>query len=134
MPGRWRSVQILTLAICCPAVSRAAGPVEKPFQDYIRVVERPYLRVGLTVTVVDPQGRPVPGLTKGDFRVLEDGEEFEPVDFGLEGERRDRPLSVAVLLDLSYSMGSQVKKVREAAWPLRSSLGPRGQLQVPQST
>jgi len=32
---------------------------------------------------------------------------MELADFGPEGTRRDRPLSVAVLLDLSYSMGAR---------------------------
>ena len=105
----------------------AASPVPghtTTLREYVRVVERPYLRVGLTVTVVDRQGKPARGLTQADFRVLEDGDEFALADFGLEGERRDRPLSVAVLLDFSYSMGGQVKKVREAAQALVSSLRP----------
>jgi VWFA-related protein len=107
------------------------GPMPTtPLREYVRVVEHPYLRVGLTVTVVDRQGRPVRGLTSADFRVLEDGEEFAIADFGPEGERRDRPLSVAVLLDLSYSMGGQVKKVREAARSLLSSLRPGDEIMV----
>ena len=111
----------------------AASPVPghtTPLREYVRVVERPYLRVGLTVTVVDRQGKPARGLTQADFRVLEDGDEFALADFGLEGERRDRPLSVAVLLDFSYSMGGQVKKVREAAQALLSSLRPGDEIMV----
>src|SRR3989454_7818049 len=108
-----------------------AGPgATTPLREYVRVVERPYLRVGLTVTVVDRQGKPARGLTQADFRVLEDGDEFALADFGLEGERRDRPLSVAVLLDFSYSMGGQVKKVREAAQALVSSLRPGDEIMV----
>jgi len=94
------------------------------------VVERPYLRVALTATVVDRQGKPVRGLTGEDFRVLEDGHEYALAEFGLEGERRDRPVSVAVLLDLAYSMGGQVKKVREAARALLSSLRPGDEIMV----
>jgi VWFA-related protein len=111
-----------------PAAS--ASPAATPLREYVRVVERPYLRVGLTVTVVDRQGRPVRGLERGDFRVLEDGEEHELADFGPEATRRDRPLSVAVLLDLSYSMGSQVKKVREAAQALLATLRPGDEIMV----
>ncbi len=112
------------------AAASAAPAVAAPLREYVRVVERPYLRVGLTVTVVDRQGRPVRGLTRGDFRVLEDGEALELADFGPEGTRRDRPLSVAVLLDLSYSMGSQVKKVREAAQALLATLRPGDEMMV----
>src|SRR5439155_16499140 len=98
-----------------PSESRNAAPPPPPatagLREYVRVVERPYLRVALTATVVDRQGKPVRGLTGEDFRVLEDGHEYALAEFGLEGERRDRPVSVAVLLDLAYSMGGQVKKV-----------------------
>ena len=111
-----------------PAEPPVAGST--PLQEYVRVVERPYLRVGLTVTVVDRRGKPVRGLARDDFRVLEDGDEFALADFGREGTRRDRPLSVAVLLDLSYSMGSQVKKVREAAQALLSRLRPGDEIRV----
>jgi len=114
-----------------PARAPAAPPVASaPLREYVRVVQRPYLRVGLTVTVVDRDGKPVRGLSRGDFLVREDGDEAELVDFGVEAERRDRPLSVAVLLDLSYSMGSQVKKVREAAEALLASLRPGDEIRV----
>ncbi len=84
-------------------------------REYVRVVDRSFLRVGLTVTVTDRRGNPVGDLGRDEFRVLEDGVEMELQHFGLEGGRVDRPLSVAVLLDLSRSMGSQVRRVREAA-------------------
>ena len=120
-----------TAAPVDPKAAASAVPAPTtPLREYVRVVERPYLRVGLTVTVIDRQGKPARGLTQADFRVLEDGEEFALADFGLEGERRDRPLSVAVLLDLSYSMGGQVKKVREAAQALLSSLRPGDEIMV----
>src|SRR6266581_888908 len=117
------------LAAEIPTAS-VAPAVAAPLREYVRVVQRPYLRVGLTVTVVDRQGKPVRGLSRDDFRVLEDGEEMELADFGPEGTRRDRPLSVAVLLDLSYSMGSQVKKVREAAQALLATLRPGDEIMV----
>ena len=112
------------------AAASPVPPATAALREYVRVVARPYLRVGLTVTVVDRQGKPVRGLAGEDFRVLEDGDEYALADFGLEGERRDRPLSVAVLLDLSFSMGGQVKKVREAAQALLSSLRPGDEIMV----
>ena len=107
-----------------------AAPAPPGFREYVRVQERPYLRVGLTVTVVDRQGRPVRGLSRDDFRILEDGVAMDLADFGLEGERRDRPLSVAVLLDLSESMTGQVKRVREAAQALLKGLRPADEIMV----
>ncbi|MCZ6695972.1 MAG: VWA domain-containing protein [Acidobacteria bacterium] len=103
---------LLLLSITLPA---AAESPSSRVREYVRVVDRPFLRVGLTVTVTDRRGHPVGDLSRDEFRVLEDGVEMELQDFGLEGGRVDRPLSVAVLLDLSRSMGSQIRKVREAA-------------------
>ena len=96
----------------------------EPLREYVRVVDRPYRQVGLTVTVTDRQGGAVRGLARDDFRVYEDGEEMVLSDFGVEGDRTDRPLSVAILLDLSQSMGRQVKKVRQAAQSLLAGLRP----------
>jgi VWFA-related protein len=140
MSRRRTTAFLLTVVILFPAYGAARADSQAPgappqtsgriMREYVRVVGRPYQRVRLTVTVVDRQGRPVRGLTRADFRVREDGQEFELADFGLEGERRDRPLSVAVLLDLSYSMGGQVKKVREAAQALLSILRPGDEIMV----
>ncbi len=111
----------LVLALA-PAVAFAAGSPAPPVREFVRVVDRPFLRVGLTVTVTDRRGLPVADMTRGEFRVVEDGVEMDLVDFGPEGGRVDRPLSVAVLLDLSRSMGSQVRRVREAARALLRGL------------
>src|SRR2546425_5334252 len=108
MPPRRPAHPLVVLSTLLLAVSSAqAGekpPAATAFRDYVRVVERPYLRVGLTVTVIDRQGQPVRDLSRDEFTVTEDGEAVELADFAREGDRRDRPLSVAVLLDLSYSM------------------------------
>ena len=102
----------------------------EPLREYVRVVDRPYRQVGLTVTVTDRQGGAVRGLARDDFRVYEDGEEMVLSDFGVEGDRADRPLSVAILLDLSQSMGRQVKKVRQAAQSLLAGLRPEDEIMV----
>jgi VWFA-related protein len=122
-------VSVLAAGADLPAPAPAAPPAGA-MREYVQVVDRPYLRVGLTVTVTDRQGRAVRGLARGDFRVLEDGAEVAIQDFGVEGDRKDRPLSVAVLLDLSQSMGSQVKKVREAARALLEALRPGDEIMV----
>jgi VWFA-related protein len=107
------------------------GEREKPkFREYVKVVERAYQRVGLTVTVTDRAGRPVRGLGRDDFRLFEDGVEVSIQDFGVEGDKADRPLSVAVLLDLSESMGSQIKRVREASEALLAALRQQDEIMV----
>ena len=58
--------------------------------------------VQLYLSVFDANGRPVPGLTGADFRVWEEGRQLQ-LD-RLES-LADLPISVAVLMDLSSSMG-----------------------------
>lgn len=125
-----RRTALLAASLLMSAAAAAAGERAGPMREFVRVVDRPYTRVGLSVTVTDPRGTPIRGLTRDDFTVIEDGAEMEIVDFGPEGERRDRPLSVAVLLDFSESMRSQVKKVRAAALALLEGLRPRDAIMV----
>jgi VWFA-related protein len=99
-------------------------------QESVRVVDRPWERIGLTVTVTDRDGRPVRGLSCDDFRVLENGVPVELAECGPEEGRAERPLSVAVLLDLSQSMGSQIDKVEEAARALLQGLRPGDEILV----
>jgi VWFA-related protein len=62
--------------------------------------------VELYTTVVDGKGRPVEGLKREDFKVLEDGTPQEVARFELV---RDVPIYAGVLLDTSASMGQADK-------------------------
>jgi VWFA-related protein len=64
----------------------------------------------VNVTVTDPMGRMVTGLTKEHFQVFEDKNEQEISQFGAE----DSPLSMAIVFDASGSMGYKMSKAREA--------------------
>src|SRR5258708_2558298 len=99
-------------------------------REYLRVIDRPYQKVGITVEVVDGKGKPVRGLARDDFQIFEDDQPVAIEDFGPEGERRDRPLSVAVLLDMSGSMKAQVKGVKEATRALLGGLRPGDEVMV----
>lgn len=68
--------------------------------------------VEFPVTVLDPQGRPVVGLEKSDFRVMENGAPVELSQFGFSA---DLPLSVGVLVDQSGSMREKIKEAKQAA-------------------
>jgi VWFA-related protein len=129
-----RPVNILAVALACVPAALAAQPaVRAPAQapmEYVRVVDRPWQRVAITVTVTDARGRPVRGLTAGDFVITDGGRSVSIADFGPEEGRRDRPLSVAVLLDLSASMSGQVRRVEEAARALLAGLRPGDQVMV----
>ena len=72
--------------------------------------------VELYTSVVDGRGRPVEGLAKDDFKVLEDGvaqqvRRFERV--------RDLPVYAGILLDTSASMGETASSTRRCAAALR---------------
>jgi Ca-activated chloride channel family protein len=63
------------------------------------------------VSVVDPQNRPVTGLEKEHFRVLDDRVEQTITHFSMD----DEPVAVGLVFDISGSMGSKLQKSRQAA-------------------
>src|SRR5688572_22441678 len=89
------------------AASLAAAP---QFTSGVNVVE-------VYAAATDAQGNPVTGLRREDFTVLEDGRP-QPVSAFAEG---DFPLSVAVALDRSFSMGA--KQLPVAVSAARTLLG-----------
>jgi VWFA-related protein len=130
--GLLAAVAILAAAGSLPARAQTSHPLvpARPHVEHVRVVDRPWMRVDLTVTVTDRDGRPLTGLARDEFTVTEGGSPVELADFGPEEGRLDRPLSVAVLLDLSGSMGSQVRNVEAAARALLGGLRPGDQIMV----
>jgi Ca-activated chloride channel family protein len=91
------------------AEHRTAPPVTGP-----ESATRP-LRVGVDVvlvpvTVTDSMNRPVTGLEKQDFTLLEDEQPQEIRYFWTE----DAPISVGILLDLSRSMSNKIDDARAA--------------------
>jgi Ca-activated chloride channel family protein len=73
--------------------------------------------VNVTATVVDRKGQLVPGLQADDFEVFEDGQK-QTIRYFAAGDAPDRagiPLHLGVLLDVSESMGEDIKFTRTAA-------------------
>lgn len=68
--------------------------------------------VELYTLVLDDDGRPVEGLEKDDFTVLEDGVEQEVVRFE---KVENLPIHAAILLDVSASMEDRLDTARDAA-------------------
>ncbi len=66
--------------------------------------------VELFTTAVDPRGRPVEGLTREDFKVLEDGVEQEVRRFELV---RDQPIYAGIVIDTSASMQEELNEAIE---------------------
>lgn len=67
--------------------------------------------VVLNVTVLDKDGKFVPGLKRGDFHILEDGAEQKLAGFTAE----ETPFAAAILLDTSGSMETRLTLGRSAA-------------------
>lgn len=67
--------------------------------------------VSLTLTVTDPYGRYVSGLSKGAFTIIDNNQEQEITFFS----DADAPVSVGILFDVSGSMsGEKIGKARKA--------------------
>lgn len=79
--------------------------------------------VEVYAAVTDKAGNPVKGLTRGDFTVLEDGQ-AQVLSAFAEG---DFPLSVALGLDRSFSMGKQLPTAISAARTFLGELRPQDQ-------
>jgi Ca-activated chloride channel homolog len=82
--------------------------------------------VPLTVTVTNPAGHSVTGLTIDDFTVLEDGVQQSISFFASEPV----PVDVAFVLDTSASMMADLPLVREAARGMVHSLRPEDRAAV----
>jgi len=67
--------------------------------------------VVLNVTVLDKDGKFIPGLKRTDFQILEDGAEQRAASFTAE----ETPFAAAILLDTSGSMESRLSLGRSAA-------------------
>lgn len=72
------------------------------------------------VTVTDPLSRPVTGLERDHFRLLEDKVEQSITHFASD----DAPLAVGLVFDVSGSMGEKLRKSRQAAAQFFRSANP----------
>ena len=78
------------------ALLLTTGPLRAQFGATTELVE-------VYATVLDSAGAPVQGLTAGDFEVLENGR-AQPITQFTAGEF---PLSLAIVIDRSFSMGGE---------------------------
>jgi len=83
------------------------------------VIQTDVNRVFIPTMVTDASGRPVQGLRKQDFRLLEDGVEQNLSDFFIE----DGPISIGVVLDLSGSIKSKLSQAQRAVSEFLRSCG-----------
>jgi Ca-activated chloride channel family protein len=76
-------------------------PPEQEVLDVVRVTSN---LVMVPVSITDAQGNAVQGLTKPDFRLIEEGKQQEITDIG---DPQQVPLSIAVLFDVSSSVSQK---------------------------
>jgi Ca-activated chloride channel homolog len=67
------------------------------------------------VSVVDKQGKPIAGLTKDDFEVVENGKKQTLQFFSAGAPEEAPPLHIGLLLDTSGSMERDLRDARSAA-------------------
>src|SRR5689334_10148437 len=91
-----------------PRKQPAKEPDERGRRSNIRIDTNLVL---VPVTVCDPLNRPVTGLEKEHFRVLDDKVEQSITHFSMD----DEPVSVGLVFDVSGSMGPKLIKSRQAA-------------------
>jgi VWFA-related protein len=88
------------------AATVAAG--QQPFRTGVDLVH-------FGVVVTDKQGKPITGLTEGDFEVVERGKPQTIKYFAAGDPDEAPPLHLGFLLDMSGSMEADIKDVRTAA-------------------
>lgn len=82
--------------------------------------------IRITAVVTDGGGRFVPGLTREDFRVFDDGTAQPITHFGSE----NIPLELVAALDVSSSMRDSIATVKQAAKRFLAELSPSDQVTV----
>jgi Ca-activated chloride channel family protein len=90
------------------AIVSAQQPQQPTFRSKVDLVN-------FGVMVVDKQGKPVTGLTRDDFEVVENGKKQDVTYFAVGTPDPAPPLHLGLLLDTSGSMAEDLKDARSAA-------------------
>jgi Ca-activated chloride channel homolog len=109
-----------SMATPAPAVPT---PEEVDENDIVRVET---MLVTVPVSVLDRQGRFIPGLKHEDFTLLENGEQ-QPIAFF---ETAEKPFTVALLLDTSASTHFHLDEIKAAAIAFAKQLRPQDRVLV----
>jgi VWFA-related protein len=126
----------LAAAVCTVLTLAAAGPQDRPANLEVRAGGLPpvsakprrdasTIRVNtdlvmIPVSVADEFDRQILGLTREQFRVFDDQVEQAITQFS----STDAPMSIGIVFDASGSMGSKLKKSREAVAEILGTANP----------
>ncbi len=119
------------LSLCGAAASTVlfvtgSGAADRAVHDRGRAFAARLNMVSLVVSVTDAHGRPIVGLERQNFTILEDGKPQELALFANESI----PLSLAILIDTSTSMERTLPGARAAAANLLGPLHPGDEAMV----
>ena len=106
---RFLLVGLLFAVLVAPAAGQGQSPAQNP-EDQTTQIET--LEVFLPVMVFDKKNQFVPGLTRGNFHVFEDGKEQEIESFDAPTQL---PLDIGIQLDTSASVKRKLKFEQDAA-------------------
>lgn len=104
---------ILILILCLTTLARAQNG-----EDEIIKIDSSVVLMNAVIT--DSEGKPVTGLRKNQFKVLENGTEQEVSIF----ETQETPFAAVILLDTSGSMEQRISLARSAAINFLDGLRP----------
>jgi Ca-activated chloride channel family protein len=96
------------LALLAAALTLHADSQQTTFRTTVDLVH-------FGVSVVDKQGKPITGLTRDDFEVVEAGKKQAVQFFAAGDPEAAPPLHIGLLLDTSGSMAGDLKDARSAA-------------------
>lgn len=121
---------LVFLTVAPPSITPAPPPQDGAKADRARdadeIIRVETNLITVPVSVMDREGRYVANLTKEDFLLLEDGNEQEVAFFGPV----ERPVTVALVLDVSSSMTDLLPAVLSAANVFAGQMRPADQLLI----
>lgn len=116
---------MLLLALLVPFAALSAARAQQPQAPPLRVQVR---LVNVFVNVTDKSGAPIPGLTKNDFSILDNG---HPQKISVFEQHSNLPLSIVIAIDTSGSVQKDLRlETQEAREFIHSLLRPIDQVEV----
>ena len=109
-------------------VANGAAPADDKtaVSDDSEIIKVTTQLVSIPVRVMDKKGRFIGGLTKENFKILENGVEQEVALFSNEHQ----PFTVALVLDMSYSTTFKINDIHAAAIAFIDQLRPQDKVMV----